>query len=178
MLAVGGGDSELLGGMVSTALPRPSPAPAPQQKTPKTPQKTPRSTSKSARRQFRETVREVEAGQSSSSDCASLPRPGRAKQRLLPAPVRPGPAPPRTSSPAAVQQDGIFRNVDQFGGDSSGSRPDTLPSLSGRAAPQSTGGTLRSEGSVSIDSLSGSSSYSQKIAFSETNMQSSLGYLP
>ena len=178
---------------MSTALPRPrpSPAPAPQQKTPKTPQKTPRSTSKSARRQFRETVREVEAGQSSSSDCASLPRPGRAKQRLLPAPARPGPAPPRnssqarpgpapprTSSPAAVQQDGIFRNVDQFGGDSSGSRPDTLPSLSGRAGPQSTGGTIRSEGSVSIDSLSGSSSYSQKIAFSETNMQSSLGYLP
>ena len=38
--------------------------------------------------------------------------------------------------------------------------------------------TIKSQGSLSIDSLSGSSSYSQKIAFSETNMQSSLGYLP
>ena len=64
--------------------------------------------------------------------------------------------------------------------------PSPAPSLA-KPAPSSVApppslppksGTLRSEGSVSIDSLSGSSGYSQKIAFSETNMQSSLGYLP
>jgi hypothetical protein len=38
--------------------------------------------------------------------------------------------------------------------------------------------TIRSEGSLSIDSLSGSSSVGGKPIFSETNMQSSLGYLP
>ena len=38
--------------------------------------------------------------------------------------------------------------------------------------------TIRSEGSLSIDSLSGSSILAGKPIFSETNMQSSLGYLP
>lgn len=38
--------------------------------------------------------------------------------------------------------------------------------------------TTRSDGSLSVDSLSGSSLLGGKPIFSETNMQSSLGYLP
>ncbi len=46
------------------------------------------------------------------------------------------------------------------------------------AKPTHQSNTIRSEGSLSIDSLSGSSSVGGKPIFSETNMQSSLGYLP
>ncbi len=46
------------------------------------------------------------------------------------------------------------------------------------AKPIHQSNTIRSEGSLSIDSLSGSSSVGGKPIFSETNMQSSLGYLP
>ena len=53
-----------------------------------------------------------------------------------------------------------------------------ISSVSGHSKTRPGSATIKSQGSLSIDSLSGSSSFSQKIAFSETNMQSSLGYLP
>ena len=71
---------------------------------------------------------------------------------------------------------GFFKNLDTSPSTSMAKPLPVPPSGPPSLPPKS--GTLRSEGSVSIDSLSGSSGYSQKIAFSETNMQSSLGYLP
>ena len=80
------------------------------------------------------------------------------------------------TSPGAVHVNGFFKNLDTSPSTSMAKPLPAPPSGPPSLPPKS--GTLRSEGSVSIDSLSGSSGYSQKIAFSETNMQSSLGYLP
>ena len=80
------------------------------------------------------------------------------------------------NSPGAVHVNGFFKNLDTSPS-SSLVKPEAPPPPGPPSLPPKSG-TLRSEGSVSIDSLSGSSGYSQKIAFSETNMQSSLGYLP
>lgn len=90
-------------------------------------------------------------------------------------------------TPTAVHVDGYFKNL-ELGSESATSSLARKPvniqtktaqsSTAGQAKLKSQSNTLKSEGSVSIDSLSGSSAYSQKIAFSETNMQSSLGYLP
>jgi len=89
-------------------------------------------------------------------------------------------------TPTAVHVDGYFKNL-ELGSESATSslarkqsNIQSIPALSSKTiqAKQVQSNTLKSEGSVSIDSLSGSSAYSQKIAFSETNMQSSLGYLP
>ena len=80
------------------------------------------------------------------------------------------------NSPGAVHVNGFFKNLDTSPSTSL-VKPEAAPPSGPPSLPPKSG-TLRSEGSVSIDSLSGSSGYSQKIAFSETNMQSSLGYLP
>ena len=90
-------------------------------------------------------------------------------------------------TPTAVHVDGYFKNL-ELGSESATSslarRPtvlhtkSALSSTTNQSKNKAQSNTLKSEGSVSIDSLSGSSGYSQKIAFSETNMQSSLGYLP
>ena len=90
-------------------------------------------------------------------------------------------------TPTAVHVDGYFKNL-ELGSESATSslaRRPTVPhtksalsSATSQVKLKVQSNTLKSEGSVSIDSLSGSSGYSQKIAFSETNMQSSLGYLP
>jgi len=88
-------------------------------------------------------------------------------------------------TPTAVHVDGYFKNL-ELGSESTTSSLKKIPSTkqtvnaqsSDQAKLKAKSSTLKSEGSVSLDSLSGSSAYSQKIAFSETNMQSSLGYLP
>ena len=146
-----------------------------------------------ARRQFRESQ-----AVDSSSDCSSLPRPPRqAKSRsvsrehsLAPSSARSKPSQTRTVSnvsganqrnypeipSAAADQEGVFRNLSRSPSQARQQRT-VLPSVSGHSKSRQSH-NLHSEGSVSIDSLSLSSGNSQKIAFSETNMQSSLGYLP
>ena len=177
-----------MAGMSSSALPS-----KPKQST-----HTRTASSAKSRRQFRETLRASAPSVDSSSDCSSLPRPLRSKTRsisreqsLAASSGRSKPSQSRTvssaksnqvanqrnyqESPSAVDQDGFFRNLSQSSSMSRQHRT-VLSSVSGNKPRQSH--IPHSEGSVSIDSLSVSSGNSQKIAFSETNMQSSLGYLP
>ena len=142
------------------------------------------STTKTARRQFRESMREI-AGDS-SSDCSSLPRNrqprsitqvSREKSRPGSVVIRPSGETP--SGVGSSSKEGFFRNESALTRNSSNANNRTiLSTVSGQSKTRPPSNTIKSQGSVSIDSLSGSSSYSQKIAFSETNMQSSLGYLP
>ena len=133
-----------------------------------------------ARRQFRESQR---TSVDSSSDCSSLPRPPRAKSKSVSSSRSKPTTVSRTGSAAnqrisqqspadgrAGDQEGFFRNINH--------NSTVLSSVSGHNKSRHSNQTRLSEGSVSIDSLSVSSGNSQKIAFSETNMQSSLGYLP
>ena len=131
-----------------------------------------------ARRQFRESQR---TSVDSSSDCSSLPRPPRSKTKSVASSRSKPTTVSRTvssatnqrisqQSPPAGGQEGFFRNVKH--------NSTVLSSVSGHNKSRHSNQTRLSEGSVSIDSLSVSSGNSQKIAFSETNMQSSLGYLP
>ena len=85
-----------------------------------------------------------------------------------------------SDAPKAVQKEGYFKNLGTESISSSvARRPSMGPSPGPGPGPSQQPLKMKSEGSVqSVDSLSGSSGYSQKIAFSETNMQSSLGYLP
>ena len=139
------------------------------------------SSSVAARRQFREAQRS--SAVDSSSDCSSLPRPPRAKSKSVSSSRSKPTTVSRTGSAAnqrisqqspadgrAGDQEGFFRNINH--------NSTVLSSVSGHNKSRHTNQTRLSEGSVSIDSLSVSSGNSQKIAFSETNMQSSLGYLP
>ena len=152
-------------------------------------------TSKSARRQFRENMREIAGAGDSSSDYSSLPRhsrqprqsttqswrersrPGSSslnQRHVEPSPPAPAPAPAsHTEHGQEGTPGGSLTSVPRVPG-----RP-VMSSVSGHSRPRPGTSSIKSQGSgLSIDSLSGSSSYSQKIAFSETNMQSSLGYLP
>ena len=143
-------------------------------------------TSKSARRQFRESMREIAGAGDSSSDYSSLPRQPRQPRSMTQTSrerSRPGssslnqrnqqPSPPVTGH----QQETFLNNHTEHGTEMPPGRP-VVSSVSGLSKARPGTSTIKSQGSLSIDSLSGSSSYSQKIAFSETNMQSSLGYLP
>ena len=143
-------------------------------------------TSKSARRQFRESMREIAGAGDSSSDSSSLPRQPRQPRSMTQTSrerSRPGssslnqrnqqPSPPVTGH----QQETFLNNHTEHGTEMPPGRP-VVSSVSGLSKARPGTSTIKSQGSLSIDSLSGSSSYSQKIAFSETNMQSSLGYLP
>ena len=140
------------------------------------------STTKTARRQFRESMREL--GGDSSSDCSSLPRTRQPRSitQVSREKSRPGSVAMSQhrsgETPSAVgKEQGLIRNESGLTRHSSNVNNRTiLSTVSGQSKTRSN--TIKSHGSVSIDSLSGSSSYSQKIAFSETNMQSSLGYLP
>ena len=144
-------------------------------------------TSKSARRQFRESMREIAGAGDSSSDYSSLPRHSRQPRQSMTQTSReksrPGssslnqrnvqPSPPASHTEHGQEvTGGSVTSVTRVQG-----RP-VMSSVSGHTKPRPGTSTIKSQGSLSIDSLSGSSSYSQKIAFSETNMQSSLGYLP
>ena len=124
-----------------------------------------------ARRQFRESQR---TSVDSSSDCSSLPRPPRSKTKSVSSARSKPTTVSRTASAAANQriyqqtptdgeQEGFFRNINH--------NSTVLSSVSGHNKSRHTNQTRLSEGSVSIDSLSVSSGNSQKIAFSETNMQ-------
>ena len=138
------------------------------------------SSSVAARRQFREAQRS--SAVDSSSDCSSLPRPPRTKSKSVSSSRSKPTTVSRTGSAAnqrisqqsppdgRADQEGFFRNINH--------NSTVLSSVSGHSKSRHTNQTRLSEGSVSIDSLSVSSGNSQKIAFSETNMQSSLGYLP
>ena len=192
MMTGGVGDSleekrDLMAGMSSSALPTKA-----KQSSQSRTVSSSGSKSLAGRRQFRQSASaRASAPVDSSSDCSSLPRPPRSKARSQ---SQSGPATSsacskhdqtRTvssanqrnyeESPSAGDQEGFFRNLSHS---PSVSRQRTvLSSLSGNNKARQSH-SLHSEGSVSIDSLSVSSGSSQKIAFSETNMQSSLGYLP
>ena len=180
---------EMMAGMSSSAIPQKRTASS-QQVPPKLAQQLTKplasaTTTKSARRQFRESMREIAGAGDSSSDCSSLPRAPRHAQRSLTVGSR-DKARPGSGSAAGTSQrlsvaeprssDGYFLNPEVEAG-SQGEARTVVSSVSGHAKRPGSG-TIKSQGSLSIDSLSGSSSFSQKIAFSETNMQSSLGYLP
>ena len=143
------------------------------------------STTKTARRQFRESMREIGAGDS-SSDCSSLPRTRQPRSGTQVSKSRSDSTAARNTgeTASAVTRDGFFKNLDHSSSDglarhSSSVNRTIVSTVSGQSKQsRPASNTVKSQGSVSIDSLSGSSSYSQKIAFSETNMQSSLGYLP
>ena len=179
---------EMMAGMSSSAIPQKRTAS--QQVPPKLAQQLTKplasaTTTKSARRQFRESMREIAGAGDSSSDCSSLPRAPRHAQRSLTVGSR-DKARPGSGSAAGTSQrlsvaeprssDGFFHNPEVEAGGQGEART-VVSSVSGHAKRPGSG-TIKSQGSLSIDSLSGSSSFSQKIAFSETNMQSSLGYLP
>ena len=183
---------DLMAGMSSSAIPQRKHAGAPV-----VPQKVAQqlsrpvsstTTSKSARRQFRESMREIAGAGDSSSDYSSLPRPPRQPRSLTQASrerSRPGSSSlnqrSQQSSPPASVQHQEARELGTEGSVTSVTRGPSRPvmsSVSGLSKTRPGTSTIKSQGSLSIDSLSGSSSYSQKIAFSETNMQSSLGYLP
>ena len=134
-----------------------------------------------ARRQFRESQR---TSVDSSSDCSSLPRPPRSKTKSVSSARSRPTSVSRTVSSAANQRsyqqsppagdgEGFFRNINH-----NSTVLSSVSGVSGQNKSRHSNQTRLSEGSVSIDSLSVSSGNSQKIAFSETNMQSSLGYLP
>ena len=170
---------ELMAGMSSSAVPT-----RPRQREHSRTASSARSVM-AARRQFRESQT-----LDSSSDCSSLPRPQRSRtksrdQSQVQSSARSKPSQTRTvssshqrndrESPSAGDREGVLRNLSHT---SSLSRHQTvLSSVSGHNKSRHSH-SQHSEGSVSIDSLSVSSGNSQKIAFSETNMQSSLGYLP
>ena len=147
------------------------------------PTKARTASSVAARRQFRESQR---TSVDSSSDCSSLPRPPRSKTKSVSSSRSKPTTVSRTVSSAAnqriyqqsppsvgAQQEGFFRNINH-----NSTVLSSVSGVSGQNKSRNTNQTRLSEGSVSIDSLSVSSGNSQKIAFSETNMQSSLGYLP
>ena len=179
---------DLMAGMSSSAIPQKKHAGGGQVVPQKVAQQLSRpvstTTSKSARRQFRESMREIAGAGDSSSDYSSLPRPPRQPRSMTQASrerSRPGSSSLnqrslQPSPPASVQH--------QEGHSEPGTEVPRVPSrpvmssVSGLSKTRPGTSTIKSQGSLSIDSLSGSSSYSQKIAFSETNMQSSLGYLP
>ena len=184
-LTAGAGDlledkKELMAGMSSSAVPA-----KPRQREHSRTASSARSVM-AARRQFRESQ-----AVDSSSDCSSLPRPQRTRARsrdqsLAKTTARSKPAQTRTvsssnqrnyrESPSGGDQEGVFRNL-SHSSSLSRQQATVLSSVSGHNKSRLTH-SQHSEGSVSIDSLSMSSGNSQKIAFSETNMQSSLGYLP
>ena len=145
------------------------------------PTKARTASSVAARRQFRESQR---TSVDSSSDCSSLPRPPRSKTKSVSSSRSKPTTVSRTvssaanqriyqQSPPSAQQEGFFRNINH-----NSTVLSSVSGVSGHNKSRNTNQTRLSEGSVSIDSLSVSSGNSQKIAFSETNMQSSLGYLP
>ena len=174
---------DMMAGMTASAVPiRKTSQQVPVKVTQQLAKPVSSSTTKSARRQFRESMREIAGAGDSSSDCSSLPR-SRAPRSITA--VSRDKTRSRMTSGAGSQQrdpsvnmdDGFFKNVDHGVEKSVGPRP-VVSAVSGHSKPRLSSNSMKSQGSLSIDSLSGSSSYSQKIAFSETNMQSSLGYLP
>ena len=194
---------DLMAGMSSSAIPQKKSSN--QMVPPKISQQLPRpissSTTKSARRQFRESMREIAGVGDSSSDCSSLPRQrpqrsishsqvSRDKSRVSGSVTTTQQR--NVETPSAVHVDGFFKNLDHGGAaeiQPSGPHHPSIRDSRDMSVMSTVSGhsksrqgahtnTVKSQGSLSIDSLSGSSSYSQKIAFSETNMQSSLGYLP
>ena len=193
---------DLMAGMSSSAIPqkKSSNQVVPQKVSQQLTRPISSSTTKSARRQFRESMREIAGVGDSSSDCSSLPRQrpqrsishsqaSRDKSRVSGSATATQQR--NVETPSAVHVDGFFKNLDHGAGETQTSGPHhpgmrdsrdmtVLSTVSGhsKSRPGAHSNTVKSQGSLSIDSLSGSSSYSQKIAFSETNMQSSLGYLP
>ena len=180
---------DLMAGMSSSAIPQKKTSQVvPQKVSQQLTRPISSSTTKSARRQFRESMREIASVGDSSSDYSSLPRQRplrsvsqtQSKSRssgsvTLAAAV--GSNQRNVETPSAVHVDGFFKNLDHGSAPETGRDVTVMVSGQSKSTPGASN-TVKSQGSLSIDSLSGSSSYSQKIAFSETNMQSSLGYLP
>ena len=180
---------DLMAGMSSSAIPQKKTSQVvPQKVSQQLTRPISSSTTKSARRQFRESMREIASVGDSSSDYSSLPRQRplrsvsqtQSKSRSsgsVTLAAAGGSNQRNVETPSAVHVDGFFKNLDHGSAPETGRDVTVMVSGQSKSRPGASN-TVKSQGSLSIDSLSGSSSYSQKIAFSETNMQSSLGYLP